>query len=83
MTDQVWFVYLVECSDKSIYTGITTDIDRRIKQHNSGKRGAKYTRTRRPVKLYKSFQVASKSEALKLEYRIKQLSHNEKLNFTL
>jgi putative endonuclease len=76
----VWFVYIVECNDedKTLYTGITTDIERRIKQHNEGK-GAKYTRGRGPVTLVKSFECLTKSEALKLEYQIKQLSREEKL----
>ena len=76
----MWYVYIVECSDKTLYTGITIDIERRIKQHNEGK-GAKYTRGRGPVTLVKSFECESKSEALKLEYRIKQLSREEKLNY--
>jgi putative endonuclease len=75
-----WFVYIVECSDKTLYTGITTDIERRIKQHNKGK-GAKYTRGRGPVALVKSFERLTKGEALKLEYQIKQLSREEKLNY--
>jgi putative endonuclease len=75
-----WFVYIVECSDKTLYTGITTDIERRIKQHNEGV-GAKYTRGRGPVALVKSFERLTKSDALKLEYQIKQLSKEEKLNY--
>ena len=78
----MWYVYIVLCSkDNSLYTGITNDLDRRIKQHNTGK-GAKYTKSRAPVSLVKSFKVDSKSEALKLEYKIKQLSRQEKLDFT-
>jgi len=75
-----WFVYLLECADKTIYCGITNNLEKRISTHNSGK-GAKYTRGRLPVKLIKSFTVDSKSEALKLEYKIKQLSREEKLKF--
>jgi putative endonuclease len=76
----VWYVYIVECNDegKTLYTGITNDLEKRIATHNSGK-GAKYTKNRLPVKLLKSFEVADKSEALKLEYKIKQLSREEKL----
>jgi putative endonuclease len=73
-----WHVYLLKCSDNTIYTGITNDIDERIRQHNEGK-GAKYTRGRTPVVLIKSFEVGSKSQALKEEYRIKQLSRQQKL----
>lgn len=74
----MWFVYLVKCSDGTLYCGITNDLDKRIKKHNDGK-GAKYTKTRRPVSLLKYFERPSKSEALKLEYKIKQLSRQEKL----
>lgn len=75
-----WFVYLVRCSDNSLYTGISTDVEQRIKVHNSGK-GARYTKSRRPVVLIKFFECLTKSEALKLEYKIKQLSREEKLIF--
>jgi putative endonuclease len=77
-----WWVYLVKCKDKTLYTGIAKDCVKRIEQHNKGK-GAKYTRSRTPVKLIKRFVCHSKSEALKLEYKIKQLSREEKLVFTL
>ena len=82
MENKKWFVYIVECSDKTLYTGITNNLDKRIKAHNDGK-GAKYTKGRRPVILFKSFACTSKSEALKLEYRIKQLSREEKLEFDI
>jgi putative endonuclease len=77
-----WVVYLLQCSDdrQSLYTGITNDLDARIAKHNSGS-GAKYTRGRLPVKLIRSWACESKSEALKLEYRIKQLSREGKLSF--
>jgi len=74
----MWYVYIVECNDGSLYTGITNDIDKRIKKHNSGK-GAKYTKTRLPVKLKIKFEANDRSEASKLEYKIKQLSRQEKL----
>jgi putative endonuclease len=77
----MWYVYLLECSDKTLYVGSTTNIERRIKEHNETKKGAKYTRGRRPVKLIKSFEVADRSSASKLEYKIKQLSREEKLNY--
>lgn len=80
--DKKWYVYIVRCTDDTLYTGITTDVDRRIKQHNEGK-GAKYTRGRGPVALVKFFTRDSKGEALKLEYQIKQLSKEEKLNFNV
>lgn len=74
-----WVVYLLKCSDDTLYCGVTNDLDRRLHEHNHTKKGAKYTRTRRPVSLFKSFQVEDKSFALKLEYKIKQLSRDEKL----
>ena len=74
----MWYVYIVECNDGSLYTGITNDINKRIKKHNSGK-GAKYTKTRLPVKLKIKFEANDRSEASKLEYKIKQLSRQEKL----
>ena len=74
----MWFVYILRCSDDTLYTGITNNLERRIEQHNKGK-GAKYTRGRGPVALVKSFEVDSKSEALKLEFKIKKLSKEEKL----
>ena len=49
MTD--WFVYILRCADDSLYTGITNDVARRVKQHNTGQQGARYTRQRRPVTL--------------------------------
>jgi putative endonuclease len=73
-----WYVYILECADGTLYTGITTDVNKRLETHNKGK-GAKYTRGRRPVVLLASFSVENKSLALKEEYRIKQLTKNEKL----
>lgn len=75
-----WFVYLLRCSDGTIYCGITNNLEKRIKTHNSGK-GAKYTKARLPVVLIKSFEVADKSAALKLEYKIKQLPRADKLTY--
>lgn len=75
----MWYVYIVECSDGTLYTGITTDVNKRIETHNKGK-GAKYTKTRLPVVLRASFDGFDKSTAAKEEYRIKQLTRKEKLN---
>jgi putative endonuclease len=72
----------VECSDGTLYTGITTDINRRLNQHNSGK-GAKYTSIRRPVKLMSVSEVGDRSDASKEEYRIKQLTRKEKFEYIL
>ena len=77
----VWYVYIIECSDKTLYTGITSDLDRRIGQHNAGTSGAKYVRQRRPVQLKLSKQLETKGLALQEEFRIKQLSRLEKLAF--
>ena len=74
----MWYIYILECSDGTLYTGITTDINRRLLEHNSGK-GAKYTRVRRPVVLKALFEAKNRSEAAKEEYRIKQLPRTEKL----
>jgi putative endonuclease len=73
-----WSVYMLECSDKSIYTGICKgDINRRMKEHASGK-GSKYVRSRTPFQLVWSKSGFTASEALKEEYRIKSLSRQEK-----
>ena len=74
-----WVVYLVRCSDTSLYCGISSDLNSRLIEHNSG-RGAKYTRSRRPVELIAVSSELTKSDALKLEYRIKQLPANLKIN---
>ena len=76
------YVYILECSDSTYYTGYTTDVDRRLETHNLGK-GAKYTRCRRPCRLVYYRACESKSEALKLEYKIKQMSRKEKVDLIL
>ncbi|MCA9372323.1 GIY-YIG nuclease family protein [Candidatus Woesebacteria bacterium] len=74
-----YFCYIVRCADGSLYTGITTDIQRRLKEHNSKSiRGAKYTRFRLPVKLVHSEQFPDRSSAMKREYEIKHLPREEK-----
>lgn len=72
------FVYIVECSDGTLYTGWTTDVEARVATHNNGS-GAKYTRNRRPVKLVYSEEMENKSAALKREAAIKKLSRAEKM----
>jgi putative endonuclease len=67
----MWFVYIIECHDGSLYTGITTDLMMRIKKHQLGK-GAKYTRGRGPVKLRASLKVDTRSMALQIESFIKK-----------
>jgi putative endonuclease len=72
------FLYIVACSDGSLYTGYTTDPARRVAEHNSG-RGARYTRSRRPVKLAFLEERRSRAEALRREIQIKRMSRKEKL----
>ena len=71
------YTYIVECSDGTLYTGWTTNLDNRIKAHNS-KTGAKYTRSRTPVKLVYYEEYATKEEAMSREYHIKQLTRKQK-----
>ena len=72
-------VYLVRCSDNSLYCGISNDFERRLEEHNSGK-GAKYTIARRPVDLVGISPEMTKSAALKLEYRIKRTAADKKIS---
>lgn len=74
----MWFVYLLECADGTFYTGITTDVGRRIDAHNSGN-GAKYTASRRPVRLLTAVTSENRSTASKLEAYIKKQPRNRKL----
>ena len=79
MAHASWYVYIVRCSDNTLYTGISTDPAARLAEHNSGQNGAKYTRTRRPVTLVYTEQAQSRSAALKREIAIKRLSRQAKL----
>ena len=72
-----WFVYIVECSDNTLYTGVATDIDARLAEHNAG-RGAKYTRARLPVALVHSEEAKDKSTALRREHAIKRMRAADK-----
>jgi putative endonuclease len=74
----VWYVYMLLCADKTLYTGITTDLNRRLLEHNSSQKGAKYSKTRRPVVLIWSEKQPNRSEAAKREWAIKQLTRSEK-----
>ncbi|MGE4293353.1 MAG: GIY-YIG nuclease family protein [Desulfovibrio sp.] len=78
MSDASWFVYLLECADGTLYCGVTTDLERRLAEHNAGT-GAKYTRSRRPVRMAARCACADKSAALRLEMTIKKLPKNKKL----
>ena len=75
-----WLVYLIECSDSSYYCGITNNLDKRIKTHNSGK-GAKYTRCRLPVKLLTRSRLMTKSQASKLEHLVKKQKRYYKIEY--
>ena len=75
-----WFVYVVRCNDDSLYTGITTNLERRVHEHNhDNKQAASYTRARRPVQLVYWEPCRSRSDALSREARLKQLSKPEKV----
>ena len=73
------YVYILKCSDNTLYTGWTTSLEKRLKAHNSGK-GAKYTKPRLPVEIVYFEEFQDKKDAMKREYAIKQLSREEKLN---
>lgn len=76
----MYYIYIVECIDKTLYTGITTDLERRISEHNKTRFGAKYTVSRRPVKLVYSKKIKNRSVASKEEARIKKLKRIDKLD---
>lgn len=73
-----WYVYIVRCNDGSLYTGVTTDLTKRVARHNAGRAGAKYTRPRRPVRLVFTEPAATRSAAMKRECQIKKLSATAK-----
>ncbi len=75
----MYYLYILECADKTLYTGITTDLNRRIVEHNDSKVGAKYTLARRPVKLAYSRKFKNRSSASREEARIKKLTKIQKL----
>ncbi len=78
MTDAVFSLYILRCSDDSLYTGISTDVGDRIAAHEGGVRGAKYLRGRGPLKLEFAEQVGNRARAQRLEYRVKRLSRADK-----
>jgi putative endonuclease len=75
----MWQVYILECADKTLYTGITVDLARRLQEHNTSKLGAKYTRARRPVKIIYSKKFRNRSVASVAESKIKKLCRAEKI----
>ena len=79
MDISLFYVYILECSDNTLYTGWTKNIEKRIQEHNHGKAGARYTRSRRPVKPVYIEVYPTLSDALKREAQIKKLSRTQKL----
>ena len=76
----MYYVYIVQCADDTLYTGIATELERRIDEHNHSDKGAKYTRVRRPVKLVYSEKYPDRSTASKREYEIKKkMNRTQKL----
>lgn len=73
-----YYVYILECCDGTLYTGIAKDVQKRLKEHNTSDKGAKYTKARRPVKLLYSESSKDRSSASKREYEIKKLSRTQK-----
>ena len=73
----MWYLYILRCGDGTLYTGITTDVSRRLEAHRQG-RGAKYTRGRGPLELVYQESCGTHSQALRREYAVKQLSREEK-----
>lgn len=74
-----YYIYILRCNDDTLYTGICTDIDRRVTEHNESDKGAKYTRVRRPVTLVYSEESQDRSTASKREYEIKKFTRKKKL----
>ena len=76
----MYYLYILQCADQTLYTGITTDLKRRVAEHNDTKLGAKYTAARRPVKLVYSKKFKNRSAAAKAEAKIKRLAKAQKLS---
>ncbi len=75
---KMYYVYILRCENNLLYTGITTDVQRRFNEHKNGLKGAKYTKIHKPLGVEAVWETKSKNDALKLEYRIKQLPKKEK-----
>lgn len=73
-----WFVYMLRCADNSLYTGVTTNVERRIAEHNAEKSVTKYTRVRQPVSVAYQEKAESRSEACKREAQLKKLTKKDK-----
>ncbi|MCL2293895.1 MAG: GIY-YIG nuclease family protein [Spirochaetes bacterium] len=80
MLKKIWYIYIVECCDKTLYTGITTELERRLEEHNnSAQKGAYYTRIRRPVKLVYHETAATRAKAMEREAKIKKMARDSKI----
>tara|TARA_R110002110_G_scaffold84245_6_gene218897 strand:+ start:2512 stop:2784 length:273 start_codon:yes stop_codon:yes gene_type:complete len=75
---KIWYLYVVRCSDSTLYTGVTTDLKRRLNEHNTSNRGAKYTKARRPINLVYYELYQSRSNAQKAEHKFKKLTREQK-----
>lgn len=78
-TSRMYSLYILQCADGSLYTGITVDLKRRVSEHNTSRRGAKYTRSRRPVELVYTQRFTNRSKASRAEAKIKALPRQGKL----
>jgi len=78
INEKKWCLYVLQCSDGTYYTGITTDVVRRLNEHNTSSKGAKYTKPRRPVRLVYWVDYKDRSTAQKAEYKFKQLTRKQK-----
>lgn len=80
MEKKQWFVYILECKDNSLYTGISNDIEKRMKAHKTGK-GSKYVASKKFKRLLHTIKAVDKIDAAKIEYKIKQMQRNDKITF--
>ena len=78
MQEPDWHLYMLRCGDGSVYTGITTDVERRVGEHRTGKRGARYLRARGPIELLYSTEIGDRSAASVAEYAVKSLDKSQK-----
>lgn len=78
----MYYLYILKCSDGTLYTGITTNLERRLNEHNTSRLGSRYTRARRPVTLVYSKKFDNRSAASVEESRIKKMSRQEKKDFS-
>ncbi|MDE2140741.1 MAG: GIY-YIG nuclease family protein [Gammaproteobacteria bacterium] len=76
-----WYVYLLECRGGRLYAGITTDVERRLREHRAGKKGARFTRAHPPVRIVAAVRVASRAAALRLEAAVRKLRRAQKLRW--